>query len=289
MPDRPPLSVIIPARGGPREAAATIAALDSPATALGAEVVVVGNTAEGAGGIVRAIAVEETDVLALRKRAVEESRGAIVAIGEDHAVPRPDWCEAVVRAHAEHPEAAAVAGCLVNATDSTMVGRANFLAFATPWQPPMPSLPSGRPPPTSTLSFKREALAGIEERPPGWLEADLLPALFEQGRLAADDRIVVDHYQDHGVWWTIRNAYDSARASYGYRRSDLDPAGRRRLARWAIRGVPRQLSSEHRARPPQGRRDGRETALIAVIRNAAGLGATLGPLLGPGRSGERVA
>src|SRR5262249_45304077 len=151
--------------------------------------------------------------------ALIEARGAIVAIGEDHAVPRPGWCEAVIRAHAERPEAPAIVGCLVNATDATVAGHANFLAFAAPWQPPMPTLPPKRPPPSSTLSLKRSALEGIEDEAPGWFEAGLLPALFEEGRLVADDRIVVDHHQDHGGLWSVVNAFHSARSSYGFERS----------------------------------------------------------------------
>ena len=137
----------------------------------------------------------------------------------------------MIRAHAEHPEAAAVAGCLVNATDATVVGRANFLAFAAAWQPPMPTLPGGRPPPASALSFKRDALEGIGSHEPGWLEGELIPSLFEEGLMAADDRIVVDHHQDHGGLWSLVNGFHSARCSYGRHRDGLTPAARRRLAR----------------------------------------------------------
>jgi hypothetical protein len=288
---RPPLSVVVPAREGFEEVAEVLDVLLPLAEAAGAEVVVVGDTRGAAlpTGCVRLIDAPVADMRILRQRGLEAASGEVVAIGEDHAMPRPDWCQAVIRAHAESPAAPAVVGCLVNATEATVPGRANFLAFAAPWQPPMPDLPAGRPPPSSTLSFKRVALEGIGSKPPGWFEAGLIPSLFAAGKMVADERIVVDHYQDHGSFWSIRNGYDSARSSYGYERSELDPAGRRRLARWALRNIPRALRAEARAGARGARVTLPERALIAAIAAAAGLGGAAGALRGPGRSGDRVA
>jgi hypothetical protein len=289
---RPPLSVVIPVREGLAEITAVLEALVPLAEAVGAEIVVVGNLGanpEPPGGPVRLIHLPVDDMLFLRRRGLGEATGEVIAVGEDHAVPRADWCEAVIRAHAEHPEVAAVVGCLVNATDATLAGRANFLAFASPWQPPMPSLPGGRPPPSSTLSFKRAALEGIESRPPGWFEADLIPSLFEAGEMVADERIIVDHFQDHGSLWSIVNAYDSARSSYGYERAKLDSAARRHLARWALTKIPARLRGEVREGSKGVRIPAPERVLIALIAFAAGLGGALGTMLGPGGSADRVA
>lgn len=289
---RPSLSVVIPVREGLAEIAPVLEALLPAAEELGVEVLVVGELEAGAtapSAVVRLIPMPVADMLVLRKRALTEAKGEIVAVGEDHAVPRPDWCEAVIRAHAELPEVMAVVGCLVNATDATLAGRANFRAFASPWQPPMPELPSQRPPPSSTLSFKRSALGGVESQAPGWFEAGLIPSLFEAGKMAADDRIVVDHFQDHGSLWSIRNSYDSARSSYGYEHANLDPAGRRRLARWTIQEIPRGLHAEVREAMNGTRMRASEACLIALIAIAAGVGGTAGTLFGPGRSADRVA
>ena len=289
---RPPLSIVVPARGGLAEAGPVLEALVPAADAIGAEVVIVGHagaTEPPVSDSVRLISMPVEDMLALRQRGMREARGDVVAVGEDHAVPRADWCEAVIRAHEEHPEAAAVVGCLVNATDATVPGRANFLAFAAAWQPPMPALPIGRPPPASSLSFKRDALEGIGSAAPGWLEAELIPSLFARGLMVADERVVIKHFQDHGIFWSIRNAFDSARSSYGYMRRRLNPASRRRLARWAIRGIPRQLRQEARDASRGAHIGVAESALIALIAIAAGLGGAAGTLLGPGRSQDRVA
>ena len=289
---RPPLSVVIPVREGLAEIAPVLEGLLPAAEAVGAEVLVVGELEADASppsSLVRLISMPVTNMLALRRHALASARGELVAVGEDHAVPRANWCETVIRAHAERPEAMAVVGCLVNATDATLAGRSNFRAFASPWQPPMPELPSDRPPPSSTLSFKRPALAGIESQAPGWFEASLIPSLFGEGKMAADDRIVVDHFQDHGSLWSIRNSYDSARSSYGYEHARLDRAGRRRLARWAIGGIPRGLRAEAREALGGTRIPAPEAGLISLIAIAAGVGGGAGALFGPGRSADRVA
>ncbi len=289
---RPPLSIVIPARDGLVELASVLAALIPCAEECGAEVLIVGDVDETKpppGARVRLIQMPGPDILILRRQGLAEASGEVVAIGEDHAVPRPDWCGAVIRAHAERPEAAAVVGCLVNATDATLAGRANFLAFAAPWQPPMATLPGGRPPPSSTLSLKRGVLRGIGSEAPGWFEAGLIPALFEEGRMVADERVVVDHFQDNGSVWSIRNAFHSARSSYGYERTKRDPAGRRELARWAVSGIPRRLRQEAREGLRGSRMNTSESALISLIALAAGLGAAAGLMIGPGRSADRVA
>jgi hypothetical protein len=290
--ERPPLSVVVPAREGYAEVAELMAAMAPAAAAVGAEVVVVGDVSDADVDFaeeLRAVRVPVADMQVLHQRGLEAARGEVVAIGEDHAVPRPEWWEAVIRAHREHPQAPAIAGCLVNATDDTLAGRANFLAFAAPWQPPMPALPAHRPPPSSTFSFKRSTLADIASKATGWLEAELIPGLFAAGEVVADDRIVVDHHQDHGSLWAVVNAFHSARSSYGYQRSQLTAAERREVARWALAKLPGRLRGEAR-RASAGRRvPGREAALIALIALAAGLGGAIGVTLGGGRSADLVA
>jgi hypothetical protein len=289
--ERPPLSVVIPVRGGLEEIAPVIEAVAPGARATGTEVLVVGRVTEkqSPGDPVRLIPMRSADLLDLHRQGIAEATGRVVAIGEDHAVPTPDWCEAVIRAHAEHPEASAIVGCLVNATDGTLAGRANFLAFAAPWQPPMKLLPPWRPPPASTLTFKREALEGVRTEQAGWLEAELIPELFNQGLMVADERIVVEHFQDHGCLWSIQNAFHSARASYGQRQGGRALRGRLEGALWALGTVPHRLRTEAREATEGTPTGAVESTLITVISLAAGLGGAFGSLLGPGRSAERVA
>jgi hypothetical protein len=172
----------------------------------------------------------------------------------------------------------------VNATAETLSGRANFLAFAAPFQPPMPVVPPLRPPPVSAVSVKRWALADLSSAP-GDLEALILPRLFEEGLIAADERILVDHYQDHGLIWAILNSFHSARASYGRLQQSLGRSERLQVARWSLSGWPRRMMREARSRTT----DPRELGAVAMIAIGCTLGAVVGSLGGPGRSRARVA
>jgi hypothetical protein len=281
---RCPLSAIVPVREGLREIEPVLASLLPQAHATGTEVLVVGRSERAAPAGVRLVRVDDDNIFRLRMAGIHAARGAVVAMGEDHAVPRPDWCEAVIRAHEERPDIPAIAGCLVNATTRTVGGRGNFLAFAAPYQPPMPELPGRRPPPLSALSVKREALAEVDDAL-GRFEAVLVPRLFAEGQMVADDRIVVDHYQDHGLLWPIGNGFHGARAAYGYLCAQQGAPDRLRQARWSLANWPRRLLGEARGRT-QSRSD---LALVALVGIGVGVGGAVGALAGPGRSPHRVA
>jgi hypothetical protein len=284
MADRPPLSVVIPTREDLDELEPVLAALEEQAARTGTEVIVVGRVKARAPRWVRVIEAQDDDIFRLRMLGLREARGDVVAIGEDHAVPREDWCEAIVRAHAEHPDVPAVVGSMRNATAATIGGRANFLAFAAPFEAPMPALRARRPPPSSIVSFKASALETAREEP-GHLEATLIPRLFEEGRMVADERVLIDHFQDHGLRWAVVNAFHSARASYGTARAGLDSEARLRTARWSLVNWPRRIMGE--ARAATGSRA--DLAAVAAIAAAAAAGAASGALAGPGRSPARVA
>ena len=284
---RPPLSVVVPAREGLEEVEPVLRALLPQAREAGAEVIVIGGPPAVAPDDVRLLPDADADMYELRRRGIEAARGEVIAIGEDHAIPEPGWCAAVIRAHAERPEAAAIAGCLINATDATIAGRANFCAFASPWQPPMPELPGHRPPPSSTLSFKRSALP--PGTPIGALETELMVRWWGSGAMVADDRVRVRHYQDHGALWSIANGFRSTRSSYGYARDGLSRRERRARARMLLPWTARQLWREARASRTVHPGPRRDLPLIAAIAAAHGAGAAWGLLAGPGRAPQRVA
>jgi hypothetical protein len=281
---RHPLSVIVPIREGLAEAEPVLTALLPQARATAAEVLIVGRGEGAVPDGVRVLPVDDDNIFRLRLVGIRAARGEVVAVGEDHAVPRPDWCEALIRAHAERPDVPVIAGCLVNATTRTVGGRGNFLAFAAPYEPPMPELPRLRPPPLSALSFKRDALRELDDTLGGF-EAVLVPRLFAEGRMAADDRIVVDHHQDHGLVWPIVNGFHGARAAYGYLRAQQGARERLYQARWSLTNWPRRLLRE--ARDQSARRA--DLALVALVGLGVGVGAAVGSLAGPGRSPDRVA
>ncbi|MGA2471175.1 MAG: hypothetical protein ABSG64_10845 [Solirubrobacteraceae bacterium] len=264
-----------------------LASLMPQARSTGAEILIVGATDGVTNTGVRLVAVDDDDMLRLRMVGAHEARGEIVAFGEDHAIPRADWCEAIIRAHAERPDMAVIVGCFCNGTSATLAGRANFFSYASPYGAPMPVLPQLRPPPISLLSFRRRALEGACEEV-GDLEAILVPKLFDDGQMAANDRVLADHYQDHGVWWSIVNGFNSARASYGYQRRRLSWRARIEQARWSIIHWPPRLLGEAReaTRGEPGR--GWLLAVVGMIVAATAVGAAMGSLLGPGSSPDRV-
>lgn len=284
MADRPALSVVITVRDGLAEIDFVLEGLLPQALRTGTEVVVVGAVDEQAPEGVRLVRVDDPNIFTLRLAGIRAARGEVIAIGEDHAVPRADWCEMVIRAHAERPGVPAIIGCLVNATNTTRSGRGNFLAFAAPVEAPLRGMPQ-RPPPLSALSFKREVLEGLDDRL-GHFEAELVPELFAAGRMAADPRIVVDHHQDHGALWSIVNGFHGSRSAYGYLRANQSPAQRLQQARWSIVNWPRRILREARDAATGTRGD---LTLVALVGTAVGLGGAVGALTGPGRSPDRVA
>jgi len=283
----PPLSVVLTLRDGLEEIEPVLAELMPQAKSTGAEVLAVGRVSGPAPDGVRLVPLDDDNIFRLRRAGIEAAQGEIVAIGEDHAVPRADWCEAVVRAHAERPDVPAIAGCLINATDRTLGGRANFFAFAAPFAPPMPVLHAERPPPLSTLSLKREVLAGGNASL-GHFETVLVPRLHREGGMVADDRIVMDHHQDHGVVWAVTNGFHGARGAYGYLRAGLARRERLRQARWSVLNWPRRIVGDTR-RMAHGRVRRSELVVVALVGAAVGLGGAVGALAGPGRSPDLVA
>jgi len=291
MPPAPKLSVILPVRHRSDAAFvdAIIDALAVQARGTGSELVIVGRAACAESDGVRVVSVEDEDLFVLRTIGFMSARGDVIAIAEDHAMPRPDWCEALLRAHAERPGAPAIAGRLVNATDGTVSGRANFLAFAARYTDAGQDadLSSAQfPPPFSALSFKRDALP--EVIPVGWLETEFTPELFVDGRIAVDTRIVVDHHQDHGILWALANAFHSARAGYGYAASEMNWPQRRRQAMWALTHWPSRTAGEARLGGSVPRHDFVST-YVRAIGWAVGVGAAVGSVFGSGSSPRRVA
>jgi hypothetical protein len=286
--ERPSLSLVIPTRHPWSSVAPLVAAILPELRAAQGELVIVGF--DGASlpvppSGVRTIPVHDADMFRLRRRAVGEARGSIVAIGEDHSVPAPGWSGAVLRAHAEHPDVPAIVGCLVNGATASASARANFLAFAGPYVPPMPVVPEWRPPPLSTLSMKRDVLEALDERP-GSLDG-LVNRLFERGRMTADDRIVIRHDQDLGVAGSIRNAFAVNRAAYGYATDRREPGRRYEVCRWVITHLPPMIWRTARASQAPTRSRRAELAMVAAIAGANTAGAVVGAFAGSGRAPER--
>lgn len=242
---------------------------------------------DGVPAEIRWIVAPGLSLLALRELAVREATGEIIAVGEDHAAPGPLWCEAVLRAHSENPDTAVLVGSITNGTATTVAGRANFLAFAAAWTPGRHLRTPERPPPISTCSFKRDAVKDLANLP-GALEARLLTEFFLAGRMVLDPRIRVDHFQDHGLIWAVRNSFVNARTAYGCARLLGETNGRLSQATWILRHVPKRQWREAFDRPGLAYRRPIDALAVAVLVAVTGLGGAVGTLLGPGRPWERA-
>jgi hypothetical protein len=96
--ERPPLSVVIPARDGLRGLDPVFAELLPQAREAGAQVIVSGGSDRAAPDAVRLLPTAETSILGLRLAGLRAADGELVAIGEDHAVPLPGCIEGIIRA-----------------------------------------------------------------------------------------------------------------------------------------------------------------------------------------------
>lgn len=76
-----------------------------------------------------------------RAEGVRQARGRLIGMVEDRGIPAPDWAEAMVALHDEHPEAAAIGGCIDNGLDTTWNWAIHFCEFAR-YLAPQPATPA---------------------------------------------------------------------------------------------------------------------------------------------------
>jgi hypothetical protein len=100
----------------------------------------------------------------LRAIGLRQARGRLVALLEDHGIPSPGWCAAVLDAH-RGPEAA-IGGAVENGVDRTLNWAVYYCDFGRYQNP----VPSGEAEflSDSNVSYKREALMRVADR---WRDA----------------------------------------------------------------------------------------------------------------------
>lgn len=238
---------------------------------------------------VRAIVASGASASELRSAAVGHATGDVVAITEDHCIVAPDWVEAILHAHREHPEAAAIGGAVENgATERAMDWAGYFVANAHAMAPVRDG---DRLAGQANVSYKRWALP--ETAPAaGFHELDHNLALAAQGsELRADPRIVVWHDQSLGFRGTLAIHFHAARASAGLQAAQMN--GGQRLVRALVTPVRHAGAVAVRlaAAWRKGRLRRRMLAVspaIALVAGSAGAGKFLGFLAGPGDSPHRL-
>lgn len=296
---RPALSVVVGTREGWPYIKPVIDALRADVERLEIELLV----ADGSGrpvpsaaetqARVRWLEVGEMSVFRLLAAGLREARGDILALTEDHAVPRAGWCAAILEAHAGHPEAAAIGGAIENGSHESLVDWASYFITQGGHMAPLGDREVAVTTNEANVSYKRAALVDMDDNGGlGFMAILHNRALAARGEIQrVDDRMVVDHQQTIGWRETTAIHFHNGRAISGLRR-------RRGMARgdWLRLGAAPILPALRTARAMaiclakgRHRRELLTSAPLALwLEYCQGVGHVLGYLAGPGRSPEKL-
>lgn len=114
---------------------------------------------------------------------------------EDHAWVEADWCRAILDAHAQYPDAAAIGGVVENSATGSLADWAGFLIVNGQFMHPIQNGPSDVTSLQANVSYKRRALP--ESFPEyGFVSSIVLHQLRGNGaQIVATDRMVAYHMQ----------------------------------------------------------------------------------------------
>lgn len=137
---------------------------------------------------------------------VRAASAPVVAFGEDHAFPEPDWAERLVAAHAG--DWVAVGPAVTNANPVTAVSRADWMIGYGPWLAPAASRDADFLPGHNS-SYRREALAALGDELDAWLESETLlhwelRARGHRLRLEAGARIAHVNFSRWRSWLAVQ-------------------------------------------------------------------------------------
>jgi hypothetical protein len=288
----PPLSVIIATTRAWPTSQDGLLSLRGQLAAVGGELIVMDGCGRGLPADaatrwpeVRWEVAPGASVFELRAQGIARATGAVVGITEDHCGADPRWVERTLAAHRAHPQAAAVAGPVLNGSVRAVSDWASFLVTFGPFLPPMRRAEQ-RVPPHSNISYKRWALP-LQPPESGWLEAHLAPGLLGAGAIVSDNAIQVTHYQTRSFISSVRSHFHNGRATSGLiaRHHDHPKAWDR--VKESLRHGRVLLGETLRstwARPGMRRWAVACAPAIALIVGFFTAGRVLGDLAGPGRS-----
>jgi hypothetical protein len=292
----PPLSIVVATIQGWPTVRASIASVEKAAVRVGGEVIV------GDGSGLPAPAADElapgttwfteaeASIFQLRQAGYARSRGAIVALTEDHCRVDPDWGERILASHAEHPSATAIGGSVVNGATETLLDWASFFVVQTLFMAPIASGPTRKINGAVNVSYKREALEGLSSF--GGLGAmDVLHQrqLAESGALlVADDRIRCVHDQALGLGTPIVH-FHAGRTISGFRRREMSARQWTRFAATFLVPMARlALILAIGLRKPQRQILIRSLPYVWLLLMCQAAGQFIGYVAGPGDSPRRV-
>jgi hypothetical protein len=225
--DRPALTVVVGTREGWRYVQNLVERLTDDATGLDVEIILVDGSGREAprppdiDARVRWLVADDGSVFRLFARGLREARGEVIATTEDHALPWPGWCSAILRAHVEHPEAAAIGGTIENGSTDRLLDWASYFITQGPHMGPLGNRVVAVTTNEADLSFKRRAIEDFDDNAGmGFMAILHTKRLAQSGEvLRVDDRMKVDHFQSIGLRETSAIHFHNGRSISGFRRS----------------------------------------------------------------------
>ena len=241
------------------------------------------------GPAVRWIQALGESVFVLYAIGLRAAAGDVVALTEDHAQPRPAWMEAILRAHEEHPKAAAIGGAIENGSDGHLFEWASYFTTQGPHMAPLGDRQVRMTTNEANVSYKRWVL----ERHDPDDESGFMAILYNR-RLAeaaeilrVDDRMVVDHFETTGFGWTTSIHFHNGRTIAGFRRAlGMDSEEWLRMATALLLPAWRTARA---VRTGLGKRRMRRQLIASApfalwLEYAQGAGHLVGYVMGPGNS-----
>jgi hypothetical protein len=290
---RPPISICVGTTAGWPAIEPCIRSFLEEARSVSAEILVAdgsGHPPPDAPEITSAVtwtSFDERSVFHLVAANVRQARGDVVALTEDHCTARPGWVAAMLRAHGEYPDAAAIGGAIENeATGTSPLRWASHLMTQGAHMAPLANGPAAHIANEANISYKRWALAAVEPHPLGFMTIRHTRALADRGeQLVNDDRIVVDHHESLGPTATTVIHFDDGRTVAGFRRRRMGIGDWIRIAGSPVLPLYRTARVLRNA-AAKGRRQTAVKALpwLLVLEYAHGVGELIGYVRGAGRS-----
>jgi GT2 family glycosyltransferase len=297
--DAPRISVIVPSVNGLPMIAETLAALEAQTARADAEILVLDCTTELVRKAIRerhpTVRLFTFDrrlsIPRLREYGLEQSRGDVVVMLEDHCIAPPDWLERLAELHRRLPHAA-IAGAVENGATERAVDWAHYLCEYSATSPP---LEGGE---TTAIAgnctaYKRAALDGVRAiaGPPRW-ESFLHDRLRRSGyRFYCDPDLRVVHRISFSLGELLRQRFHYSRSFAAMRREDAAAAAR---LGWLVGSLllPPLVLARLTRQTLRKRRYGRELIrawpYLCLLSLAWGFGELVGYLAGPGKSLEQV-
>lgn len=295
--EAPLVSVIVPCVNGLPAIAECLEALRRQEGGVRAEVVVVDRCGEATRAAlrerfpdVRVLAAEAgTPIPALRARGIAASRGARIAVIEDHCNVGPGWLTAIDRAHRDgHP---VVGGAVENGSVDRVVDWAAFFCEYARFMPPVKGgvveEVAG-----NNVAYDRATLLDLGSAATDFSWEYFLHARLKQRgiRFHCEPTLLVSHKKEFGFLYFLAQRYHYSR-SFAAMRLAGAPFWKRAAYAAATPLLPPMLfgriAREAASRRLWGRFLTATPALVAFLGSWA-LGEAAGALAGPGHSLARV-